>query len=61
MPTLTSCSIFEDSNIAHGYFATNTPWSMLHLDGDNNTTYSGNGWRKWMKTGVFMRTFKNSL
>ncbi len=45
----------------NGYFATNTPWSMLHLDGDNNTPYSGNGWRKWMKTGVFMGTFKNSL
>ncbi len=39
----------------NGYFATNTPWSMLHLDGDNNTPYSGNGWRKWMKTGVFMK------
>jgi hypothetical protein len=45
----------------NGYFATNTPWSMLHLDGDNNTPYSGNGWRKWMKTGVYMGTSKNSL
>ncbi len=45
----------------NGYFATNTPWSMLHLDGDNNTPYSGNGWRKWMKTGVFMKEHSDAM
>ena len=38
-----------------GYFNTNTPWSMLHLDGSNNTSFPGGGWRMWMNTGTFMR------
>jgi hypothetical protein len=39
----------------NGYFNTNTPWSMLHLDGSNNTSFPGGGWRQWMNTGTFMR------
>lgn len=38
-----------------GFFNTNTPWSMLHLDGSNNTGFPGGGWRQWMNTGTFMR------
>lgn len=39
----------------NGYFNTNTPWSMLHLEGPDNTGFGGNGWRRWMNTGFFMR------
>jgi hypothetical protein len=39
----------------NGYFDANTPWSMLHLEGPDNTGFGGNGWRRWMNTGLFMR------
>lgn len=31
------------------------PWSLLHLQGPNNTPFpaAGAGWRPWMKTGTF--------
>ena len=38
----------------NGYFATNTPWSLLHLQGPNNTSFGGGGWRAWMQTGTFI-------
>ena len=37
------------------YFATNTPLTMLHLEGLNNTTFQFGQYRGWMRTGVFMR------
>ena len=39
----------------NNYFATNTPLTMLHLEGDNNTTFQFGQFRGWMRTGVFMR------
>jgi hypothetical protein len=39
----------------NGFFNTNTPWAMLHLEGPDNTGFGGNGWRRWMNTGLFMR------
>lgn len=38
-----------------GYIGINTnePRSYLHINGPNNTVYSGNGYREWMQTGVF--------
>jgi hypothetical protein len=38
----------------NGYFASNSPWSMLHLEGSDNSGFGGGGWRQWMKTGVFI-------
>lgn len=37
------------------FFSTNSPWAMLHLEGPNNTPFTGGQWRTWMKTGLFMR------
>lgn len=39
----------------NGWFNTNSPWAMLHLDGQNVSGNAGNGWRSWMQTGVLMR------
>lgn len=40
----------------NGFFASNSPWAMLHLHGLNNQAsgYQTGGWRKWMQTGAFM-------
>jgi hypothetical protein len=42
-----------------GYFslspANNSPWTMLHLEGPNNSGVVGNGWRTWMRTGILVR------
>ncbi len=39
----------------NGYFANNTPITLLHLQGPNNTTFGfGGGWRRWMSTGIFI-------
>jgi hypothetical protein len=39
-----------------GYFSSNSPWAMLHLEGPNNVPqFTGGQWRTWMKTGLFMR------
>ncbi|MGQ0830012.1 MAG: tail fiber domain-containing protein, partial [Bacteroidota bacterium] len=35
-----------------GFFATNSPSSMLHLAGLNNTPFGAGGFRPWMKTGT---------
>lgn len=39
----------------NNYFATNTPLTMLHLEGPNNTIFNGGQLRTWMKTGMFAR------
>lgn len=44
-----------------GYFNTNSPWSMLHLEGPNNTIFTGGQWRSWMKTGLFMRENSDAM
>jgi len=37
-----------------GYFANNSPLSMIHLYGPDNSGFSiGGGWRNWMQTGMF--------
>ncbi len=40
----------------NGYFGTHSPWSMLHLEGPDNSGGGGGtaGWRQWMQTGAFM-------
>lgn len=38
----------------NNFFDTNSPWSMLHLEGTNSSPGSL-GWRSWMNTGVFMK------
>ena len=45
----------------NGYFATQSPWAMLHLEGPNSTSFSGNGWRQWMKTGVFIKEESDAM
>lgn len=46
-----------------GHFATNSPMAMLHLEGSTNNTpgYTGNGWRRWMQTGTFMRENSDAM
>jgi hypothetical protein len=39
----------------NNYFATETPLTMLHLEGNNNTTFQFGQYRGWMRTGLFMR------
>lgn len=36
----------------NGWFNSNSPWAMLHLEGPNSTVFPGNGWRSWMQTGI---------
>ena len=43
-----------------GFFANNSPWAMLHLDGPNNTPFLGD-WRRWMRTGVYMRENSDAM
>lgn len=46
----------------NGYFNTNNPISMLHLEGGNNTPFGGGGqWRDWMKTGTFYRENSDAM
>ena len=42
------------------FFDNNSPWAMLHIDGPNNTNYTGD-WRKWMRTGTFMRENSDAM
>ena len=43
----------------NGYFASNSPATMLHLQGPDNSGFGSlSGWRKWIKTGTF--TSENS-
>ncbi len=37
------------------------PWSMLHIEGPNNTPWNGDGWRSWMRTGTFMKESSDHL
>lgn len=39
----------------NGYFNNNTPLTMLHLEGPNNTNFTGGQFRTWMRTGMFAR------
>lgn len=45
----------------NGFFNTNSPWSMLHLDGGDNSGFGGAGWRLWMRTGVFMKENSDAM
>ncbi|MDY0217193.1 MAG: tail fiber domain-containing protein [Bacteroidales bacterium] len=47
----------------NNYFANETPMSMLHIEGPNNTNpiQSGLGWRTWMRTGVFMKENSDAM
>ena len=45
----------------NNYFATETPLTMLHLEGDNNTPFNGGQFRDWMRTGVFMRENSDAM
>jgi Chaperone of endosialidase len=45
----------------NNYFQTNSPWSMLHLEGNNNSAFGGNGWRSWMNTGLFMKENSDNM
>ncbi len=37
----------------NGFFDVNTPLTMLHLQGPNNTLFNGGSYRTWMRTGMF--------
>jgi hypothetical protein len=37
------------------------PRSLLHLEGPNNTTFLGLGWRSWMRTGTFIKENSDNL
>jgi hypothetical protein len=40
----------------------NTPLSMVHLYGPNNTTFGvGGGWRSWMQTGLFINEHSDNM
>ncbi|MGQ0827310.1 MAG: hypothetical protein ACT4ON_02825 [Bacteroidota bacterium] len=45
----------------NGFFATNSPASMLHLAGNNNTPFGAGGYRSWMRTGLFINKNTNSM
>lgn len=45
----------------NNFFNNNSPWSMLHLEGDNNTFFLFGQWRKWMNTGLFMRENSDAM
>jgi len=40
---------------------TQTPWSMFHIQGPNNTPWGGNGFREWMITGVYSMENSDNL
>ena len=44
-----------------GFFTSNSPWSMLHLEGPNTSGFGGNGWRSWMRTGVLFREESDNM
>lgn len=46
---------------AQNLWNTTGPWSLLHLEGPNNTVFGGNGWRSWMKTGAFIKENSDNL
>lgn len=45
----------------NGSFQGNTPWSMLHLEGEDNSGFGGNGWRRWMRTGLFIKENSDAM
>ncbi|WP_343635835.1 tail fiber domain-containing protein [Fluviicola sp.] len=45
----------------NNYFATETPLTMLHLEGPNNTIFNGGQFRGWMKTGVLSRENSDAM
>ncbi len=45
----------------NNYFANNTPLTMLHLEGSNNTPFTFGQYRGWMKTGLFMRENSDAM
>ncbi len=44
----------------NNYFATNSPLTMLHIEGVNATPGT-TAWRNWMKTGVFMKENSDNM
>ncbi len=45
----------------NNYFAINTPLTMLHLEGPNNTIFDGGQFRGWMRTGMFARENSDAM
>lgn len=46
----------------NGYFANNTPITLLHLIGPDNSGYGiGGGWRRWMSTGIFINEHSDGM
>ncbi|WP_461791364.1 tail fiber domain-containing protein [Pedobacter sp.] len=45
----------------NNYFATESPLTMLHLEGPNNTIFNGGQFRGWMKTGVLSRENSDAM
>lgn len=45
----------------NNYFATNTPLTMLHLEGPNTTPFTGGQFRAWMRTGMFAREESDAM
>jgi hypothetical protein len=45
----------------NNYFATNTPLTMLHLEGPNPTPFTGGQFRAWMRTGMFARENSDAM
>jgi hypothetical protein len=46
----------------NGYFTNNSPATMLHLYGPNNTNFGiGGGWRSWMSTGMFVNENSDAM
>lgn len=43
------------------YFATNTPLTMLHLEGKNTTPFTAGQFRGWMRTGLFTRETSDAM
>ncbi|MCE3260096.1 MAG: Collagen triple helix repeat-containing protein, partial [Bacteroidetes bacterium] len=48
-------------NPANWNLANSGPWSLLHLEGPNNTVFGGNGWRQWMQTGTFLKEHSDNM
>jgi len=46
----------------NGYFANNSPITLLHLMGPDNSSFGiGGGWRKWMSTGIFINEHSDGM
>lgn len=45
----------------NNYFAAESPLTMLHLEGPNNTLFNGGQFRGWMKTGVLSRENSDAM